>query len=87
MFEKPAGALCGDAVVDQGLNAGDVTAFRAELANPTGAPFSSDGARRCEVISSAHVCSVVDLTVLRRKLAAPSLPPGISQVCPAALGT
>ena len=85
MFEKPAGALCGDVLVDQVLNAGDVSALRARLANPTGAPLSADGEHRCTVIGAPHACGVIDATIVRRKLA--TLAPGISQVCPAALGT
>ena len=86
-FVRSAGALCGDVVVDQGLNAGDVSALRAFLSNPAGAPLSSEGVRRCTVIGAPHPCDVRDSAVLRRKLATPGRAPGIAQVCPAALGT
>lgn len=84
---RPAGALCGDVVVDELLNASDVSAFRALLANPAGAALSLEGARRCTVVGPPRSCDVRDVAILRRELASPSQPPGISQVCPAALGT
>jgi hypothetical protein len=84
---KTAGALCGDVVVDETLNSGDVVAFRALLANPGGAPLSVDGARRCTVVAPARPCDVRDVVVLRRALATPVQAPGVAEVCPAALGT
>jgi peptidase M23-like protein len=86
-YVRPAGALCGDTVVDQVLNGSDVTALRGALANPGGSPLSSDGVKRCTVIGSDRACDVRDAVVIRRKLASPSRPPGIAQVCAAALGT
>ena len=74
-------------LVDEVLNAADVGALRAALASPTGKPLTTEGARRCPVIGSSHPCDVRDSAVLRRKLATPSLAPGIAQVCPAALGS
>lgn len=87
MFVRPAGALCGDVAVNEQLEAADVSALRAYLANPSGAPLSSEGARRCTVIGAPRPCDARDVAVLRRKVATPSRPPGIAQVCPAALGT
>lgn len=85
-FVQPAGALCGDVAVNEILDAGDVSAFRARLANPSGAPLSFEGARRCTVISPARPCDVRDLSVLRRNVAAGGLQPVVAEVCPAALG-
>jgi hypothetical protein len=86
-FTRPAGALCGDTEVDETLDAADVTALRARLANPAGAPLTTDGERRCTVIAPTRPCDVRDSVVLRRRLAESPLAPGISQVCPAALGS
>ena len=82
-----AGALCGDVAVNEALDAGDVDAFRAALASPSDAPLTFEGARRCNVIAPAAACSVRDLVVLRRAIAAPGQLPGVAEVCPAALGS
>ena len=85
-FARSAGALCGDVVVDEVLNASDVSAYRALLADPAGAALAVEGSRRCTVVGPARPCDVRDVAILRRKLATPGQPPGIAQVCPAALG-
>jgi len=76
-------------VSDSGaVDASDVAAYRQSLANPAGAPLSADAQARCVVLGSGSSCNVVQVSVLRRGLASPALPPVTSaaaaQVCAAA---
>ena len=73
---------CGDISDDGVVDSTDVAVLRAALA--TGGPLSPHGAAKCRVESATAACDVVDVTVLRRRLATPALPPGISQSCAAA---
>jgi len=77
---------CGDVNNDRAIGVGDVVAFRAWLASPTGAPFTPAGFDKCNVAGgNASACNVLDLTVLRRGLE--SLGPGIAPTCDAQYGT
>ena len=71
---------CGDANDTGIVDNGDVGALRAALAG--GAPLSAAGTAKCRVETQSAACDVVDVAVLRRRLA--SLPPGIAQICAAA---
>ncbi len=77
--------LCGDVNDDGSVDAADVATFRAHLADPRGIPLSPAGQAKCTVIGEAAACDLLDLTVLRRALAVPPLPPGIAPVCEAVL--
>jgi para-nitrobenzyl esterase len=73
---------CGD-VTDNGIvDAADVSLLRSRLAG--GPPLSIHGVSKCNVESSSAACDIVDVAVMRRRLATPALGPGISQVCAAA---
>jgi para-nitrobenzyl esterase len=73
---------CGDASDNGVVDAPDVAVMRTALAG--GAPLSVRGAAKCRVENVTSACDIVDVTVLRRRLATPQLPPGISQSCAAA---
>ncbi len=77
--------VCGDVNDDNVVDLGDVASFRAHLADPNGMPLSPEGRSKCTVIGEAPACDILDLTVLRRALAVPPLPPGIAPVCEALL--
>lgn len=74
------GELDGNGVID----AGDVAAFRSFLADPNGAALTPEADERCTVIGSAGICDLLDVTVLRRAVEGPQLPPGLAQICAAA---
>ncbi len=76
---------CGDVNSDSSVDLADVATFRAHLADPNGMPLSPAGQAKCTVIGEAPACDILDLTVLRRALAIPPLPPGIAPVCSALL--
>lgn len=71
--------LCGDASDDGALDAADVSALRALLANPAAVPPAP---QKCDVGGGgpSGTCDVVDAVLLRRALA--SLAPGVANVCP-----
>ncbi len=77
--------VCGDINDDNVVDPADVATFRAHLADPNGMPLSPAGQAKCTVIGEAPACDILDLTVLRRALATPPLPPGIAPVCEAVL--
>ncbi|HTO53639.1 MAG TPA: carboxylesterase family protein [Myxococcota bacterium] len=71
---------CGD-VSDNGIvDAGDVTLLRKALAGST--PLTTHGLSKCLVEGTTAACDIVNVSVLRRRLA--TLAPGISQSCAAA---
>jgi para-nitrobenzyl esterase len=73
---------CGD-VTDNGIvDAADVALLRSNLAGS--AALSIHGVSKCRVESGSAACDIVDVAVMRRRLATPALGPGISQVCAAA---
>jgi para-nitrobenzyl esterase len=73
---------CGD-VTDNGIvDSADVALLRTRLAG--GPPLSIHGVSKCNVESSSAACDIVDVAVMRRRLATPALGPGIQQVCAAA---
>ncbi|MCZ6571239.1 MAG: hypothetical protein O7B23_13870, partial [Deltaproteobacteria bacterium] len=77
--------VCGDINDDSVVDAADVATLRAHLADPNGMPLSPAGQAKCTVIGEAPACDILDLTVMRRALASPPLPPGIAPVCEAVL--
>jgi hypothetical protein len=77
---------CGDANDDARVDADDVQAMRAWLADPVDAPLVAPA--KCRVNERYAACSVLDATVLARALATPSpLAPGVAQTCDASLQT
>ena len=73
---------CGD-VTDNGIvDGGDVARLRGVLAG--GPALSIHGVSKCNVESNSAACDIVDVAVMRRRLATPTLGPGIQQVCAAA---
>jgi hypothetical protein len=77
---------CGDVDDDGSVGTSDVDAFRLFLADPAGAPLSPAGVSKCSVVDDAGPCEILDVTVIRRALAVPSLEPGIEPVCTAVAG-
>jgi hypothetical protein len=73
---------CGDASDDGSVDDTDVSAMRGALAG--GAPLTANGAAKCRVEAATAACDIVDVSVLRRRLTTPQLPPGITQSCAAA---
>jgi len=74
---------CGDVSGDGIVDANDVPAYRTYLTQDPNAPFSA--ARKCKVAGDGGPCSILDVVVLERGVAAAGpLPPGISQTCGAA---
>lgn len=73
---------CGDASDDGVVDSLDVSALRNTLAS--GGPLSPGGVAKCRVESASTACDIVDVAVLRRRLATPQQLPGISQSCAAA---
>jgi len=82
---------CGSVAGDGHVDATDVAAYRAALANPTGAALSADAQTRCRVLGRTGACNIVQVTAIRRAIAAPSLLPiqsgPAAQFCVAALGS
>lgn len=78
--------ICGDVNDDGAVDPQDVVEFRAYLADPSGSPLSPAGVRQCTVIGSVRPCDDLDLTVIRRAIEVPGLPPGVAQVCEAVVG-
>jgi len=80
---------CGDLSGSGRADAAGVSALRQLLANPDGAPLSPAALDRCAVFGDLAPCDVVQLAVLRRWLAVPSLGPltdsASAQHCPAAI--
>jgi para-nitrobenzyl esterase len=73
---------CGD-VSDNGIVDGtDVTLLRQALASKT--PLTTRGLSKCLVEGTTGACDIVNVAVLRRRLATPALAPGVSQSCVAA---
>jgi len=72
---------CGDVNDDGIVSVDDVFDFRFYLADPIGMPLPPAGESRCTVIGEAGPCDILDVTVLRRALATPSLAPGLRPVC------
>src|SRR5262249_10781517 len=73
----------GGAVTDNGIVDGaDVALLRGTLAG--GPPLSIHGVSKCNVETGSAACDIVDVAVMRRRLATPALGPGIQQVCAAA---
>jgi hypothetical protein len=77
---------CGDANTDGELSPADVNALRSYLIDPLASPLSAAALERCNVIGVPRPCDLIDLTVLRRHLDVPPRPPGVAQVCRAAVG-
>jgi hypothetical protein len=76
---------CGD-VNDAGrVDDLDIDTYRDFLVDPNGSPLSTAGQSKCSVIGSPTDCDIADVVVLRRALATPSRPPGIAEVCEAAI--
>ncbi len=77
---------CGDVNVDTLVDAADVAAFQAALANPVGMALSPAGEANCTVIGpEPRPCGIVDVAVLIRELNLPSLAPGIAPLCASSL--
>ncbi|MFQ5513435.1 MAG: hypothetical protein ACE5FG_03280 [Myxococcota bacterium] len=76
--------ICGDVNGDSRPDLDDVAALRVFLADPVGSPLSSSGTMRCSVIGGPDDCDMANVVVMRRSLSSPPLPPGWSQICPAA---
>jgi len=81
---------CGSVAGDGHVDTTDVAAYRAALANPTGAPLSADAQTRCRVLGRTGGCDIRQVTAIRRAIASPSLLPiqsgPAAQFCVAALG-
>jgi len=79
---------CGHVAGSGHIDSVDIAAYRAALANPSGAGLSAAAQTRCVVYRAPAPCSVMQVSVLRRALDSPSLYPITStppaQVCPAA---
>lgn len=76
---------CGDVSDDAAVDAGDVSAYRAFLADPVTAALPAEGVRKCTVIGSVPAaCGIRDLVVLRRALG--SELPGLADSCAAQIG-
>lgn len=76
--------LCGD-VDDSGtVDLFDIDAYRDFLADPIGLPLPPTGEAKCTVIDPPSPCDELDVTVIRREVEGPGLPPGIAQDCEAA---
>ena len=71
---------CGDGDDDGDVDGGDVTTYRAFLADPAGNSIATE---KCTVIGQASGCDVLDTTVVRRDVEGPLMPPGVAQVCQA----
>lgn len=78
--------VCGDADADSVIDEHDIDAIRASIADLSGAALSTEGAERCSVIGGASDCDILDVVVLTRLLAVPTLSPGIAEVCTASAG-
>jgi len=82
---------CGSVAGDGHVDTTDVAAYRAALANPTGAPLSAAAQTRCRVLGRTGACNIVQVTAIRRAIAAPSLAPiqsgPAAQFCVAARGS
>ena len=83
-LEAAIATLCGDVDDDGVIGVGDRDLFRDVLAGLN--TFTAPGEAKCTVIGTAGPCSVLDLTVIRRKVEGPELPPGTAPVCAAAVG-
>jgi hypothetical protein len=72
---------CGDVTGSGRVDAADVAAIRQSLANPAAAltPAALD---RCAVFGDLADCDIVQVSVLRRALATPALPPLVSPATP-----
>ena len=81
VYTLPAAPKCGDVNVDDLVDDFDVALYRAHLIDPLGTPLGTAGESRCSVIAPTRACDIVDVTVLRRALNNPSLPPPIDPVC------
>jgi hypothetical protein len=68
--------------LDRMLGAGDLTSLRGFLA---GGALSAEAQDRCTVIGTAGPCQMLDAVVLARSVLGPDLPPGILDVCTAAV--
>ena len=71
---------CGDLDGNGVVSPADVLVFRDSLASPEGNPLTAEALAKCSVVDDGD-CDVLDVSVLRRALAAPPLPPGIQPVC------
>ena len=82
---------CGSVAGDGHVDATDVAAYRAALANPTGAALSADAQTRCRVLGRTGGCDIRQVSAIRRAIASPSLLPiqsgPAAQFCVAALGS
>ncbi|HXX48009.1 MAG TPA: hypothetical protein VEN47_07265, partial [Myxococcota bacterium] len=82
---------CGSVAGDGHVDTTDVAAYRAALANPTGAALSSAAQTRCRVLGRTGGCTILQVTAIRRAIASPSLAPiqsgPAAQSCVAALGS
>ncbi len=77
---------CGDVNVDTLVDAADVAALQAALANPVGMALSPAGEANCTVIGpEPRPCGIVDVAVLIRELNLPSLAPGVAPFCASSL--
>ncbi len=77
---------CGDTSDDGRIDIDDLTALRAYLVDPVGAPLSQPALDKCNVIAPGVPCGVAQVVPLARATLPVPLPPGIAQVCPAAIG-
>jgi cyclophilin family peptidyl-prolyl cis-trans isomerase len=76
------GDLDGDGQIGS-LDVGRIRGFLAKVPGPTGDPLSSGEASHCSVVGTATDCTLLDATILRRRLAGRQ--PKRLQICPAAL--
>ena len=74
---------CGDVNTTGSVDGDDVWLFRDVLAGIS--TFTAEGEARCTVIGVVGPCDILDLTVIRRTVEGPDLPPGIAEVCAAAM--
>jgi hypothetical protein len=74
---------CGDVSGNGRISSVDVDVYRAYLSRPTTSPLSAEARSKCRVDGDSAACDVLQVSVLRRALAAPPLAPGIVQLCTA----
>jgi hypothetical protein len=80
---------CGNVAGSGRVDQTDVDAYRAFLADPSGAALSAGALARCAVVGTPSPCNIVQVVAIRRGLQLPPLAPvtssSLAQVCDAAL--
>ena len=75
---------CGDLTGNHFVDFFDIVAMR--FLQIEASAYSQDNLDRCSVIGGPDDCNMADAVVIARAVAMPPLPPGVSQVCRAAVG-